>query len=79
MEMIKICENKGRYCLQKGFEAQVGNKTYTFCCEAGFEQSIEDFTKYIGDQYNCHICNDKGIIKYKGIVRVCPAGCTVIN
>ncbi len=73
--MKKVCEHKGKYCLQDGFEAEVGNQTHKFCCEQGFEQSLEDFRLYAYNQYKCHVCRDIG--EYKG--KSCPCGCPVLN
>jgi len=73
--MLKVCESKEKYCLQKGFEAEIGGKTLLFCCEAGFEQSLEDFRLYAYNQYKCHVCRDIG--EYKG--ERCPCGCPILN
>ena len=42
LKVIQVC--KPEECNNNLFEAQVKGKSLTFCCQKGFETSIEDFT-----------------------------------
>jgi len=37
-------------CLAIPYPAKVGNVQHVFCCQKGFEKSLEDFSKYIEEQ-----------------------------
>lgn len=45
-KIIQACISK---CDKKPFTVKVGNRTHTFCCEKGFNKTMDDFAKYIND------------------------------
>lgn len=46
-KMILVCLTKHKLCKQEGFKAQVGNQEHIFCCQKGFEKSLEDFKNQV--------------------------------
>jgi hypothetical protein len=46
-KMIMVCQTKGQPCDNKAFDPETKGMDFIFCCQKGFEQSIEDFTKQV--------------------------------
>lgn len=54
LEMIMVCLTKGDKCEEDGFIAEVGKETHLFCCQHGFEQSLEDFREFDNQERKGH-------------------------